>query len=142
MDLHICLISERLVIRDHLALNLPNQIRIVSCGETKVAFISHFRVNDLPLIVIIVMFETVQGKNIMIEILTVKNRQKNHIGWNLFSWYELSAVVTTVIQRCDVLYNQRTVFCDTQSAWLRSGVTVNLPMFKQWHCYETSGSTK
>lgn len=86
---------------------------------------------------------TVWAEKIMNEILTVNNGKIDIKLWNFISWFDLSARVTASILNCDLVYNQRTVFTNTQPGWLSSNIFVNLPMSGQLHycrvCWTTEG---
>lgn len=93
------------------------------------------RTFNLITVLIIAKFHTqFELKNIMNEILTVNNGQIDIKLWNFISWFDLSARVTASILDCDLVYNQRTVCCNTQPGWLRSNIFVNLPMSGQLYC--------
>lgn len=85
----------------------------------------------------------VWAEKIMNEILTVNNGKIDIKLWNFISWFDLSARVMASILNCDLVYNQRTVFTNTQPGWLSSNIFVNLPMSGQLYycrvCWTTEG---
>lgn len=76
----------------------------------------------------------------MMLILTGNKRQKKIYVIRLR--IRLSAGVLTDILACGLLYNQRTVVCDIQSAGFTFGIFTNLPTFNQLHWWCVYGVSK
>lgn len=87
----------------------------------------------------VIGFVSFCSKKIMKALLTVNDRQINHWVLALLQscFVVLSAAVLTNILHCDLLYNQWTVLCYTQSVqFICSNLSfINLARFNQLYCF-------